>query len=171
MTEKPASPNAAAEASPKSSGRVFLVVVDNSPELGVALRYACVRARKTGGRVALLYVTEPADFQQWAGVNELMREEARQEAEQTLQKMAADVQKLSAAMPVLYVREGDRREELLKLIDEEPTISILVLGAATGPRGPGPLVSALTSKFVGKLRVPVTIVPGNLSLDEVDNVA
>jgi nucleotide-binding universal stress UspA family protein len=170
MTEKP-DPNAAPATPPKSSGRVFLVVVDNSPELGVALRYACVRAKKTGGRVALLYVMEPADFQQWAGVNELMREEARQEAEQTLQKMAADVQKLSAAMPVLYVREGERRDELLKLIDEEPTISILVLGAATGPRGPGPLVSALTSKFVGKLRVPVTIVPGNLSLEEVDNVA
>jgi nucleotide-binding universal stress UspA family protein len=170
MTEKP-DPGAAAAVPPKSSGRVFLVVVDNSPELGVALRYACVRAKKTGGRVALLYVMEPADFQQWAGVNELMREEARQEAEQTLQKMAADVQKLSAAMPVLYVREGERRDELLKLIDEEPTISILVLGAATGPRGPGPLVSALTSKFVGKLRVPVTIVPGNLSLENVDNVA
>jgi nucleotide-binding universal stress UspA family protein len=171
MTEKPADPAAPAEAPPKSSGRVFLVVVDESPELGVALRYACVRAKKTGGRVALLYVIEPADFQQWAGVNELMREEARQEAEQALQKMAADVQKLSAAMPVLYVREGERRDELLKLIDEEPTISILVLGAATGPRGPGPLVSALTSKFVGKLRVPVTIVPGNLSLEDVDNVA
>lgn len=170
MSEKP-DPNAVPTAAPKSSGRVFLVVVDNSPELGVALRYACVRAKKTGGRVALLYVMEPADFQQWAGVNELMREEARQEAEQTLQKMAADVQKLSAAMPVLYVRDGDRRDELLKLIDEEPTISILVLGAATGPRGPGPLVSALTSKFVGKLRVPVTIVPGNLSLEDVDNVA
>ncbi len=172
MTEKPADPAAApAEVPPKSSGRVFLVVVDESPELGVALRYACMRAKKTGGRVALLYVIEPADFQQWAGVNELMREEARQEAEQALQKMAADVQKLSAAMPVLYVREGERRDELLKLIDEEPTISILVLGAATGPRGPGPLVSALTSKFVGKLRVPVTIVPGNLSLEDVDNVA
>jgi nucleotide-binding universal stress UspA family protein len=171
MTEK-SDPNATAPAQPpKSSGRVFLVVVDNSPELGVALRYACMRAKNTGGRVALLYVMEPADFQQWAGVNELMREEARQEAEQTLQKMAADVQKLSAAMPVLYVREGERRDELLKLIDEEPTISILVLGAATGPRGPGPLVSALTSKFVGKLRVPVTIVPGNLSLEDVDNVA
>lgn len=170
MTEKP-DPNATSTAAPKSSGRVFLVVVDNSPELGVALRYACMRAKKTGGRVALLYVMEPADFQQWAGVNELMREEARQEAEQTLQKMAADVQKMSAAMPVLYVREGERRDELLKLIDEEPTISILVLGAATGPRGPGPLVSALTSKFVGKLRVPVTIVPGNLSLEDVDNVA
>lgn len=162
---------AASETTPKTSGRVFLVVVDESPELKVALRYACIRAKKTAGRVALLYVIEPADFQQWMGVNELMREEARQEAEQALQKMAADVQKLSGAMPVLYVREGDRRDELLALIAEEPMISILVLGAATGPRGPGPLVSALTSKFVGKLRIPITVVPGNLSTDDVDNVA
>lgn len=162
---------ATSEASAKSSGRVFLVVVDESPELKVALRYACIRARKTAGRVALLYVIEPADFQQWMGVNELMREEARQEAEQALQKMAADVQKLSGAMPVLYVREGDRRDELLALIAEEPMISILVLGAATGPRGPGPLVSALTTKFVGKLRIPITVVPGNLSAEDVDNVA
>lgn len=165
------SPTVPSEATAKSSGRVFLVVVDESPELKVALRYACIRARKTAGRVALLYVIEPADFQQWMGVNELMREEARQEAEQTLQKMAADVQKLSGAMPVLYVREGDRRDELLALIAEEPMISILVLGAATGPRGPGPLVSALTTKFVGKLRIPITVVPGNLSADDVDNVA
>ena len=171
MTEKPADVAADQTAPPKSSGRVFLVVVDESPELKVALRYACARAKKTGGRVALLYVIESADFQQWVGVGELMREEARQEAEQTLQRIAADVQKQSAAMPVLYVREGERRDELLKLIDEEPTISILVLGASTGPRGPGPLVSALTSKFVGKLRVPVTIVPGNLSLEDVDNIA
>ena len=171
MTEKPADVAADQTAPPKSSGRVFLVVVDESPELKVALRYACVRAKKTGGRVALLYVIESADFQQWVGVGELMREEARQEAEQALQKVAADVQKLSAAMPVLFVREGTRRDELLKLIDEEPTISILVLGAATGPRGPGPLVSALTSKFVGKLRVPVTIVPGHLSMEDVDTIA
>ena len=171
MTEKPADSAARAEAAPPSSGRVFLVVVDESPELKVALRYACARAKKTGGRVALLYVIESADFQQWVGVGELMREEARQEAEQTLQSLAADVQTQSAAMPVLYVREGARRDELLKLIDEEPTVSILVLGAATGPRGPGPLVSALTSKFVGKLRVPVTIVPGHLSLEDVDSIA
>ena len=161
----------AAESRPGSSGRVFLVVVDDTPELKVALRYACVRARKTGGRVALLNVIEPTDPQEWAGVNALMREEARQEAEQLLQKMAGDVQKLSGGMPVLFVREGVRRDELLKLINEEPTISILVLGASTSPRGPGPLVSALTSKFIGRLRVPVTIVPGNLSLDDVEGIA
>ncbi len=162
--------SSAAEAA-KTTARVFLVVVDETPELKVALRYACIRAKKTGGRVALLYVMEPGEFQQWMGVNELMREEARLGAEQLLQKIAADVQKESGAMPVLYVREGERRDELLKLIDEEPGVSILVLGAATGSKGPGPLVSALTSKFVGRMRVPVTIVPGNLSLEEVEQIA
>lgn len=162
------SPSSAAE---KTRDRVFLVVVDESQELKVALRYACIRARKTGGRVALLAVVEPVETQQWMGVNELMREEARMAAEQTLQKVAADVQKTSAAMPILFIREGDRRDELLKLIDEEPSISILVLGAATGAKGPGPLVSALTTKFVGKLRIPITLVPGNLSVEDIDTVA
>lgn len=168
--EPPDAPAAPGEP-PKTLGRVFLVVVDDSPELAVALRYACLRAKKTGGRVALLYVIEPADFQHWMAVGELMQEEARQQAEQTLQKHAAEVQKLAHAMPVLYVREGQRRDELLKLIAEEPSISILVLGASTGPKGPGPLVSALTGKFVGKLRVPITIVPGNISVEAIDSIA
>jgi nucleotide-binding universal stress UspA family protein len=171
MSTDPADAAPTAETAPKTPARIFLVIIDDSPELKVALRYACLRAKKTSGRVALLSVIERGDFQQWMGVNELMQEEARQEAEQALQRIATDVQKMSGAMPVLYVREGERRDELLKLIDEEPSISILVLGAATGQKGPGPLVSALTSKFVGKLRVPITIVPGNLSFDDVDHIA
>ena len=168
MTE--AAAPAAAEA-PKQSGRVFLVVIDNSPELRVAMRYACRRANRTGGRVALLHVTDDEDFRQFIGVSEVMRQESRQEAEALVQKMAAEIQKLSGAMPVLYFREGERREEVMKLIDEEPSVSVLILGAATGPKGPGPLVQALTSKFVGKLRVPVTIVPGNLTAEDIDHVA
>jgi nucleotide-binding universal stress UspA family protein len=156
---------------PKHSGRVFLVVIDNSPELRVAMRYACRRANKTGGRVALLHVVDDEDFKQFIGVVEVMREESRQEAEALVQKMATEVQALSGAMPVLYLREGNRRDELLKLIEEEPTISILVLGASTNPKGPGPLVSALTGKFVSKLRIPVTIVPGNLSDEDIESIA
>jgi nucleotide-binding universal stress UspA family protein len=152
-------------------GRVFLVVVDDTPELKTAIRYACLRARKTGGRVAMLHVTAQEDMQEWIGVSRLIKEESRQQAEALMQKMAAEVQKLSGAMPVLYFREGERRDEVMKLIDEEPSISVLVLGASTGPKGPGPLVQALTSKFVGKMRVPVTIVPGQLTNDDIDHVA
>ncbi len=158
------------DASSSLADRVFLVVVDDTPEMEVALRFACRRAHNSGGRVALLYVVEPSDFQHWMAVGDLMREEARNEGEQLLQKLAAQVNDLTGTLPVLFVREGNRRDQLLQLIDEEPSISILVLGASLDKRGPGPLIQALTSKFVGRLRVPVTIVPGNLSEDDIDSI-
>lgn len=147
--------------------RVFLVVVDDSEEMRAALRYACGRARHTGGRVALLRVVEPAEFQHFATIGNLMRAEARQEAETLLQRMATEVNEFSGQLPVLYVREGNPREELIKLINEEPQVSILVLAADTGPGGPGPLVTAMTGKFVGRLRVPITIVPGHLTDEQI----
>ncbi len=156
---------------PKGSlERIFLAVVDQSEELRVALRFASLRAKNTGGRVALLYVIEPADFQHWMAVEDLMRDERRQEAEEVLQKYSAQVQEWSGKTPVLYVREGKMREELLKLIDEDRSISILVLGAATGTAGPGPLVSSLAGKMSDQLRVPLTVVPGNLTDEQIESL-
>ena len=151
--------------------RVFLVVVDQSEEMRVALHFAARRAQHTGGRVAMLHVIEPADFQHWMTVGDLMREEARSEAEQLLQRLATRVNELTGQLPILYLREGDRRDELLKLIDEEPSIQILVLAANVGQGGPGPLVSALTGRFLSRLRIPMTIVPGNLSDEDIDSIA
>ena len=143
--------------------RVFLVVVDESEEVQVAIRYACRRARRTGGRVALLYVIDTDDDGQWIGVKELMREEKRAEAEALLTKIAGEVEQLSGAIPVVYVREGRRRDELMMLMDEDPSISILVLAASTSPDGPGPLISYLAGKNSHRLKIPLTIVPGSLT--------
>ncbi|TQV79902.1 universal stress protein [Denitrobaculum tricleocarpae] len=159
------------EVSATQPKRIFLVVVDESEEMQHALRFACRRAKNTDGRVALLHVIEPSDFQHWMAVGDLMREEARTEAEQLLQKLAAGVHEMAGSMPVLYVREGDCRDELFKLLDEEPQVSILVLGAKTGSGGPGPLVVALTGKFLGKLRVPITLVPDNLDDETIDSIS
>jgi nucleotide-binding universal stress UspA family protein len=148
--------------------RIFLVVVDSSEEHRKALRFAALRARNTGGRVALLYVIEPAEFQHWMAVEDLMREERRQEAETQLQNISAEVQELSGLTPVFFLREGKLHEELLKLIAEDKGISILVLAAGTDKKGPGPLVSQLAGKQAGTLPIPITIVPGNLSDTEID---
>lgn len=148
---------------PDGSPRVFLVVVDDSEEMRAALRYACRRARSTNGKVALLKVVEPLEYRQFGAIDKLMQAEARQAAEEVLHRLAGEVNACSGQVPVLYVREGEPREAVVQLINEEPVISILVLAADPGPRGPGPLVTALTGKHIGKLRVPVTIVPGNLS--------
>jgi nucleotide-binding universal stress UspA family protein len=149
------------------TSRVMLVVIDASAEHQVALRFACLRARHTGGRVAMLYVIEPADSQQWMAVEDLMREERRAEAEATVKQLSEQVFERSGTMPILFLREGKVRDELLKLIEEEPSISILVLGAATGPEGPGPLVTHLAGKIAGRLRIPVTIVPGGLTDEQI----
>jgi hypothetical protein len=150
--------------------RVFLVVVDDSAERRVALRYACLRVRKSGGRVALLRVIEPAGQVEWAGVGAMLAEERRQEAERLLSALASEVTDLTGGLPILLIREGHPRDELLALLQEDPRISILVLAAASGGSGPGPLITALTGRYAAKLTVPMTIVPGDLSDSELDRV-
>ncbi len=153
------------------SDRVFLCVIDSSEEVHVALRFAALRARRSGGRIALLYVMEPGDFQHWMSVAEKMREERREEAEQVLQTHAAEVSAVTGQTPTLYVREGSPRDVILALIEEEPSISILVLGAGTGSKGPGPLVSSLAGRLSGRFPIPITVVPGNLTDEQLDGLA
>lgn len=148
--------------------RIFLVVVDETEEQRLAVHYAARRAAHTGGRLALLYVIEPAEMQQWLAVEELARAERREAAEELLQQLCEEIAPVAGAMPIVYIREGRRSDELLAMINEEPTISILVLAAGTGAEGPGPLISYLTGKQAARLRIPITIVPGGLTLDQVE---
>jgi nucleotide-binding universal stress UspA family protein len=162
--------DAAAASAARDRDRVFLVVVDDSPERDVALKYACLRARKSGGRVALLRVIEEADQTEWAGVGALLQEEGREEAERLLSGLAAQVNEITGGLPILLIREGDPRDELLALIAEDPRISILILAAAAEGSGPGPLIAALTGRYAGRVTVPMTIVPGGLSDDALERV-
>lgn len=166
----PGSEEAAAAKTAEKRDRIFLVVVDDSPERAVALRYACLRARKGGGRVALLRVIEPVGLVEWAGVGAMMQEERREEAEKMLGGLAAEVKEITGGFPILIIREGEARDELLKLLEEDPRISILVLAMAPGGSGPGPLISALTGRYASRLTVPMTLVPGMLEEKELDRV-
>lgn len=148
--------------------RTFLLVVDSSSELSAALRFACRRALHTGGNVALFHAVEPSDFHHFSTIADLMETEARSEAEKLLQRVAADVQRQTGRMPTLYLREGDTNEQLLAVLEEQDDISVLVLGASAGEEGPGPLVTALSGRLAGKITLPVTIVPGNLTTEEID---
>ena len=101
----------------------------------------------------------------------LAREERREEAEQLMQRLCEEILPIAGSMPIVYIREGARRDELLALINEEPSISILVLAAGTGPEGPGPLISYLTGKPAARLRIPITIVPGGATMEQLDAVS
>lgn len=151
--------------------RVFLVVVDESPEMRNALHYACRRAKRTGGRVALLYVMPPPEGQTWGSVAELMRDEARQQAEEIVARYADIAATLTGQPPAIHIREGKSRDELLKLLEEDRSICVLVLGSSSSTEGPGPLVAAFIGKSGSQLRIPLTIVPGALSEAEIDAIS
>ena len=153
---------------PDIQAKFFLVLVDESEELHQALYYACMRAKSTGLRVALLYVFAPAEFAHWAGVGELMREEARELAEDKMRVHADYVQELTGQPPLINIREGKVVEEVISLINEEEGIISLVLGADTESDSAGPVISHLSGRGIGQCRVPVVIVPGNLSDDQID---
>lgn len=156
------------------SQRKFLVIADDSPEFQAALRFACRRARSTGGHVALLRVIEPAVFEHWSGVREEIERQARAEAEAVLQKMAEFVVAETGLAPEFIIRHDENtRAALRKVIAEDPAIKILVLAAAVGGRGPGPLVASIAKDGVkwGARKVPVTVVPGDLTDEEIADLA
>ncbi len=142
--------------------RKFLVVVDDTPECDRAIVYAAKRAERTGGIVTLFYVIGPSDFQHWLGVEDIMRAEAREEAEACLAKAADRSRMVARTEPELVIREGSRADEITQLIEQDADIAILVLAASVDGDGPGPLVSAIAGKSAGTFPIPVTIVPGNL---------
>ena len=149
---------------PPTTGRMkFLVCVDHRPQSRVALRFACRRATTIGGSVALLHVIEPPEFQHWATVGKEMAHERREEVQGLLDGLAAEVNEWGGPAPEAWVREGDVGDQILAQLDEDPTIDILVVGAAAPSDKRFSMITFLLGKLVGKLSIPLVIVPADLA--------
>jgi len=149
--------------------RKFLVVLDDSRECLNAMRFAAMRASHTGGAVQVLSVIEPAEFGAWVGVGDIMREEARERVEVHFEVFAKWMRDRQGIDPELVIREGEAVPEIVAQLRDDPEIGVLVLGASTEAKGPGPLVAAL-SRQAGSLPVPITIVPGDLSKERLEAI-
>ncbi|SIQ98535.1 universal stress protein [Bosea sp. TND4EK4] len=149
----------------------FLVVVDDSDECAKAIRFAARRCARVGAAIVLLGVALPPEHETWLGVGDVMRAEAEAQAEKQLDEAAGAVRALAGLEPEKVVRTGDKAAELVKLIEEDEDISLLVLAAGTGRDGPGPLVSALAGKSSASFPIPLAIVPGHLEDEEIDALA
>ena len=147
--------------------RKFLIILDDTPEMLNAMRYAAIRAAKTGGGVEILAIVSPEEFQHFMGVADVMRAEAHEKIEAHFQVFKDRMEKREGISPTLAIREGDKVDAVLAHLRENPEIGILVLGAGTGKGGPGPVVSALTGRRMAELHVPVTIVPGSMTKEEI----
>ncbi|KPP84199.1 MAG: universal stress protein family protein [Rhodobacteraceae bacterium HLUCCA08] len=149
--------------------RKFLVILDDSRECLNAMRFAAMRAANTGGGVAVLSIIPPEEFNHWIGVGDIMRAEARERIEVHFEVFAKWMRDRQGVDPELVIREGETLTEILAQITEDPDIGVIVLGAATGKKGPGPLISQLM-KSAGTLPIPLTIVPGDLSKERLEAI-
>ena len=146
----------------------WLVVIDDTPECDRALYFAARRAARVGAGVTMLRVVEIADRnQQWLGVADIMKAEAHEEANTALERYAGRANGMTGITPERVVREGKTAEEILRLIEEDEDIAILVLAAGTAKEGPGPLVTSVAGT-AGDYPIPVAIVPGHLTDEELD---
>jgi nucleotide-binding universal stress UspA family protein len=145
-----------------------LVIVDDTAEWDRAVYYASRWAIRVGGGVVMLRIVEIEDQnQQWLGVADIMRAEAQEEANAALDRASGRANGIAAITPERVIREGDSTEQMLDVIDKDVDIAMLVLAANPGPEGPGPIITLMT-KTVGSFPIPVVIVPGDLSDEDID---
>jgi len=144
-----------------------MVVLDDSTECLNAMRFAAMRAANSGGGVTILSVISPDEFNHWIGVSDIMREEARERIEVHFEVFAKWMRDRKNIEPELVIREGEIVSEILGQIQLDPEIGVLVLGAGSEKKGPGPLVTQM-SKNAGALPIPVTIVPGSLTKEQLE---
>jgi nucleotide-binding universal stress UspA family protein len=146
----------------------LLVVIDDTEECDRAVYFASRRAARIGGNVVMLHINEmEGESQQWLGVADIMRAEAHEAAETQLKKYAKRARAIAGIAAERVVRDGDKAEEILKVIDEDEDIFILVLAASAGSEGPGPLVATI-GRTAGDYPIPVAIVPGHLTDEELE---
>ncbi|MDO5641328.1 MAG: universal stress protein [Paracoccus sp. (in: a-proteobacteria)] len=150
--------------------RKFMVVLDDTPECQNAMRYAAMRASRTGGGVVVLAIIPSDAIQHGLGVAELMRQEAEDRITSQYQIFARWMRDTQGIDPELLIREGDPAAQLREHLGNDPEIGVLVLGASTGKDGPGPLISRLVRDVAG-LPCPVTLIPGDLSRDRLESIS
>ena len=148
-----------------------MVVVDETPECARAVHFAARRASRTGASMVMLAVVSPPDNFEWIGVGEAMLAEAQEEAQKLLDAAAKEARSAAGLEPEQAVLVGEKSEAITKLIEQDEDISFLVLAAGTGKEGPGPLVSSIAGKAASTFPIPVVIVPGTLTDDEIDALA
>ena len=150
--------------------RTYLVVVDDSEEARVALRFAARRAAKTGGRIEVLGIVEPQDFVQFGGVQQAIEQEQRLRIEGVVSSAIGEILDESGVEATIIMQHGEAVKAVRDYVSGRPEVAALVLGAA--PSGnPGPLVANFCGTDAGRLPCPVMLIPGSLDDERLEQLS
>jgi uncharacterized Rossmann fold enzyme len=141
--------------------------MDGSAEAPAALRYAALRAARTGGAVEVLALVEQAEFSIIGAVQAAMEEEAKLRAEAMVAQAIGTVSEEAGIKPPITVRQGDPVKAVNEMLKEREDIVVLVLAAGDKP---GPLMAHFAGAGASSLPCPLVIVPANISDEALDRV-
>ena len=149
----------------------FLVILDGTPEMFNALRYAAQRSARNDGRVAILYTFDTLEFSHWKAVEDIAEAESRDDAESKIKEYENFILEFTNKKPKKFIMKGDRIECIIDFLNSNKFISNFVLAASSSNTGPGQLITSFTGKHRSKIKVPITIIPSDLSEEEIDNLS
>ena len=150
----------------------FLVCINEKEHSDTALHFACVKAKATDSHVVMLYVIDPVDYNTLFSVADLIKEERKQDAKKLLKQKANAVHKSEGIEPIGLVREGKITDEIISVLEDDPDISLLILGVASdGSSSKGGLLQQLTSAIGDRFHIPLMLVPGNLTDQQIEALA
>jgi|FLOH01.1.fsa_nt_gi nucleotide-binding universal stress UspA family protein len=154
----------------KDRPRKMVVVVDDTPESKIATRFAAGRAGHIeGGGLILFHCIRPSEFQHWIAVADTMLDEAYEAGGELLSEIAERVFTYSGVVSEIVIVDGEPQEQLMKFMEERDDLFSITLGASN-VGDPGPLIDYFSGEVAGSLKVPIIIVPGGMTLDQVDDI-
>jgi len=141
----------------------YLVCVDGRDESRIAVQLACMKSNARGTRVCLLHVIAPTDFQTLGTVADRMREERKAEGQALLDNLVEEAFSTYGVRPDILLREGGAGDEILAAAFEDADINMIAIGVAQEHSGRGKLAAWLAGQLGSKLFVPLLMIPGNLT--------
>lgn len=154
----------------RGDGGTYLIIADGSDEFDVAVHYAARTAIARRAAVAIAHITDLDDFVHWGKVEAMMRHDLRLQAEKDIWQIAKAMNEDHDIYPSLYIREGAVVDKIIDIIDEDKSIRALILAGSANANNQGPLVTYFSGKGMGKLRIPVVIVPGHLDKEAINAI-
>jgi len=147
---------------------VFLVCVNEKSHSETALKFACAKARQCDAKVRMLYIINPMDYNTLFSVADVIKEDRLNDARKFLEETIEKASSWFDIVPSFNIREGKVMDEIIEEITENSDIALLVLGvAADGSSSKGKLLSQLTNEIGGLYNVPLLIIPGNVTEEQI----
>lgn len=143
---------------------VYLLVADETPEFQTALKYAAYLAKAQKARLSILYLVEEPEIMPWGDIGRRMHYDALHEALDLVLSACDYAREVTGQMPCIYLEKHSHFDDIARIVEEDQNVTKLILGGDCRSKSPGPLVSYFTGKGLPKLRVPLTIVPGDMEV-------